>query len=58
MALFNDMPKVKKNSFTVKEAGELFQKLADKAKDNSTPKQVVDVLLKVAEIVIRILAVV
>lgn len=58
MALFNDLPKLKKNSFTVEEASDLFQKLADKAKDNTTPKQVVDTLLKVAEIVIRVLAII
>jgi len=58
MGLLDKMPEMKKNSFTVDEASDLFKKLSEEIKDASTPKEIIDTLIAIAEIAIKIIAVV
>lgn len=58
MALLDKMPELNKNSFTIGEAADLFTKLAEQAKASDTPKQIVDTLIKLAEIAIKVIAII
>jgi len=58
MGLLDNAPELKKNSFTVDEASDLFKKIAEEMKKDDTPAQVVDALIKFAELAVKILAVV
>ena len=55
MGLLDNAPELKKNSFTVDEASDLFKKIAEEMKKDDTPAQVVDALIKFAELAVKIL---
>jgi hypothetical protein len=54
MALFDKEPEIAKNSFTAKDAGEVFREAAEKLDDASVPAEVTEMLLEIAKVVVRV----
>jgi len=52
MALFDKKPELRLNSFTLKEAGEVFKKAAEDLESESLPSEAVDILLALSRAVL------
>ena len=54
MALFDERPPIKKNSFTIEDASTVFQNAAEKIQEGSLPAEAVEILLDIARLVLTV----
>lgn len=54
MSLFDERPKIEKNSFTAKDAGTVFRNAAEAIDKGSLPADITELVLQVAQLLLSV----
>lgn len=54
MALFDERPKIKKNTFTAQDAGTVFRNAAEAIDKGSLPADITEIVLQVAQLLLAL----
>jgi hypothetical protein len=54
MALFDERPKIEKNTFTAQDAGTVFRNAAEAIDKGSLPADITDIVLQVAQLLLQV----